>query len=118
MKDLQTVLDALERYQTKRQDFDTFTEAIAIVRGMMQVEPVAGIYENRKVSIGAPDSRDVENGWSPLFTAPQAVPAGFVLVPVDPTQEQLKAATACSAKLAIPSGEDYYRAMLAASPTD
>jgi hypothetical protein len=82
MNQLQTVLDALENgikvrnceggteYQPPLE-----AEAIAIVKQMMQAEPVAGIYENRKCSIGAPDSRDIENGWSPLYTAPQAAPA-------------------------------------------
>jgi hypothetical protein len=141
MNQLQTVLDALEngikvrnyeggtRYQPPLEE-----KAIAIVKQMMQVEPVA--YEFRMFPEGATAS----GAWSPcskehhemyirtpmfenwvyetraLFAAPQAVPAGFVLVPVEPTQKQLKAAMDCSAKLAIPSGKDYYRAMLAAAP--
>jgi hypothetical protein len=32
---------------------------------------VAGMLENRKVSIGAPDPRDIEYGWESLYTKPK-----------------------------------------------
>ena len=109
MNQLQIVLDALPVGQT---------EAIAIVRQMMAQEPVTlhdPIGKVRLVTV-----HKSYPGYTPPYThkapvAAQAVPSGFVLVPVEPTEAQLKAATACSAKLAIPSGKDYYKAMIAAA---
>lgn len=73
LQDLYEYLNKASMSGMSERSANHVSAAIAIVKQMMQAKPVAGIYENRKVSIGAPDSRDVENGWSPLFTAPQAV---------------------------------------------
>jgi hypothetical protein len=104
MKDLQTALYALTM---ARQDCHTnqgrvqCAEAIEIVRGMMQAEPVAwqerasrnvnpqgvitswsGWYDCRSPVHGyvKPDNPRMETTyeWRPLFAAPQAVPAGWL----------------------------------------
>jgi hypothetical protein len=119
MKDLQTVLDVLERYQTKRQDFDTFTEAIAIVKQMMQAKPVAWIveFENREQELHFNNTKEsLGESQRPLYThpVPQAVPASFVLVPVEPTPEMVYAAE--HGRFQGGSIEGYYLNMLAAAP--
>ena len=100
-QDLQTVLDALvqvdaliehqftgtRKGMTALQNAcDAASEAITIVRGMMQVEPVGEVSGNDWSC--ALLYKDMEPG-SPVYAAPvapQAVPAGWKLVPVEPTE--------------------------------
>ena len=101
MNQLQTVLDALE-------DAGYYDSAIAIVKQMMQAEP--------EIEIGVNESsacRFLPVGTK-LYThpAPQAVPAGFVLVPVEPTI----AMKACCELSMANSTSEIYKAMLAAAP--
>jgi len=86
MKDLQTVLDALEQWtdETPRCDLGALDakiyEAIAIVRQMMQAEPVAwvrvhpdGTYSNELLCEWQIEQVRRDSGaWKPLFAAPQA----------------------------------------------
>ena len=44
------------------------------------------------------------------------VPEGYALVPLEPTQAQLRAATEYSSSAGIANGLGYYRAMIAARP--
>ena len=50
-----------------------------------------------------------------LTNAP-AIPEGMKLVPVEPTQEMLRAATNYGARTKVTCGRDYFKAMLAAAP--
>jgi hypothetical protein len=121
MNQLQRVLDALE-------DAGYHGSVITIVKQMMQAEPVAhqfygSDFEWCNFDNDAHYQNTVEDrGWvvRALYThpTPQAVPAGFVLVPLEPTQEM------CIAARAVPEPVKPYPthfhliwdAMLAAAP--
>jgi hypothetical protein len=64
--------------------------------------------------------RDARHAAAELAAAPQssALPEGWKLAPVTPTQEMLRAATAYSARTALPHGKGYYAEMIAASPQE
>jgi hypothetical protein len=108
MSQLQTVLDALTRYRTEtplghqpHMITDLADEAIAIVKQMMQAEPVACLVETERSVLVWPidDFNDASTYCEPddfpqyLYThpEPQTVPAGFALVPVELTPEMLRA---------------------------
>ena len=54
----------------------SLSEAIAAVE---ECKPVAGLL-GTKVNFGAPDTRDIENGWEPLYLAAGAQPAHDELI--------------------------------------
>jgi len=134
MKDLQTVLDALTRYRTEtplgHQPYmitGLADEAIEIVRQMMQAEPVAWFELNESLEAWfLAYSQNPKAKTRPLYThpAPQAVPTGFVLVPVEPTEAMRNAAIIeqehhRKVSLSLygdgPASE-IYKAMIAAAP--
>lgn len=110
MNQLQKVLDTLHHHQTKHQNFDTFTEAIAIIKQMMQEdalrsenlalrqqlaeaqaliessrkqEPVAWLveFENGEQELHFDDTKEsLGESQTPLYAAPQAVPVQAVPV--------------------------------------
>ena len=125
MNKLQTVRDALE-YEaccgpTK------LNEALAIVDELMAQEPVAEVTE-AYLATGVvewnPHQGSVIVVGTKLYVAPvavQAVPAGFVLVPVEPTPEMVNAGrtTPMPSDSEWDEDDDYravYKAMLAAAP--
>lgn len=78
---MQQALEALERYQVKRQDFDRFADEITALKAALaqpEQEPVAyyhprkGFYWAKPTSIFAPTSVDVER--LPLYTNPAQRP--------------------------------------------
>jgi len=84
MKDLQTVLESLETACGNRCNAEYnpchYREAIAIVRQMMQAEPVAFKFRCNDSyemfhDVEPPDDAYDEGSLVPLFAAPQAVPA-------------------------------------------
>jgi hypothetical protein len=133
MNQLQTVLEALEQRtdETPRCDLGALDakihEAISIVKQMMQAEPVTHQFYGSDFEWCNFDN-DVhyrntveDRGWviRALYThpTPQAAPAGFVLVPVEPTTKMLDAMTSvwlvgATSDMALRE----YKAMLAAAP--
>ena len=83
-------------------------------------QPVAWIDKNGNIKNGL-DAMSAPNEWfTPLYAAPQAVPvpAGWVMVPVKPTQA-MRDALRISSRRDYPSDElcnVRYAAMLAAAP--
>jgi hypothetical protein len=77
MKDLQTVLDALEIAEDIT--YVEITEAIAIVKQMMQAEPVGYVFSGHGLDyIGCVISGTPNNDYVPVYAspvAPQAEPA-------------------------------------------
>jgi len=95
MKDLQTVLDALEATSTRLRtyaddpyssiDFDESidkkaTEAIAIVRKMMQAEPVAWMHEGTLGRYFNENRNDIHS--IPLYCASMTMDSDFIQIPV------------------------------------
>jgi len=82
MKDLQTVLDALEYHVAQTRPIQSTTEAIEIVKQMMQAEPV-GYVRGFDPMTGRAEVifKFLQNGHMPVdidtlvYAAPQAVPA-------------------------------------------
>jgi hypothetical protein len=83
---MQQALEALERYQVKRQDFDRFADEIAALRAALaepaapQDEPYLCVYEydspfglNRSFYPG-PWNGQQPNRIVPLYTSPPAAP--------------------------------------------
>jgi hypothetical protein len=101
----------------------SLSEAIAAVE---ERKPVAGLL-GTKVNFGAPDARDIENGWEPLYLAAgaQTIPTGYRLVPIDPTPEMKSAAIGVEVYSDSPvelgaltwhEASSIYKAMLVAAP--
>ena len=67
----QQALEALERYQVKRQDFDRFADEITALRTALeqQAEPVAWMDKHGNIDHGLDAILEPE-GWKPLYTTP------------------------------------------------
>ena len=132
MNKLQTVLDALISAGSVRgyEEEQRYLKAIAIVKEIMAQEPVGKLVINKYSDAGIGIEFSIQNPEEvlfvnqPIYAAPvavQAVPAGFVLVPVEPTPEMVNAGrtTPMPSDSEWDEDDDYravYKAMLAAAP--
>ena len=95
-------------------EIDAITALRAAIEAAEKQEPVAWL--NKKISyMSVLTKPDDGGGWFPVFTTPQpAIPEGWQLVPVEPTEAMLDAGEMIDGDGV--TYVDLFKAMLAAAP--